>query len=414
LTKKAVAVLCLFLLLLFSSLYVVFYLFRVNVGNNYTVRNINTGLYYRTIQSAIDANETLAGHTIFVQKGIYYEHVFVNKSLSLIGENENGTIIDGNGTSIVVLAIANDVTIKGFTVRDGKTGVYLDHSKNSLIMANNVSSNGDAILVRHSNNCTVRQNLVANNTNRGILITNSWNFTVDNNHVFNSGGYAINANSSTNGVIEQNNANKNYYDGIGLFDSNNSIVAGNNVTENTLYGILVDSSSRNNFVYHNNIINNGIQASSFPSINRWDNGVEGNYWSDYAGVDSDHDGIGDSPYVKGKDIQDNCPLIGMFHSYNTSLGYEVEVISNSTTGEFEYFESNTTIRMRVSNTTGTQNYGFCRVRISHALMNVTSISVIIDDGLTPVLFHNYTLYDNGTYRWVYFAYPQSMHEIVIV
>jgi parallel beta-helix repeat protein len=401
--------------LLFSSLYVIFFLFRVKVASNYTVHNINTGLYYRTIQAAIDANETLAGHTIFVQKGIYYEDVFVNKSLSLIGESENGTIIDGNGTSVVVLAIANDVAIKGFTVRDGKTGVYLNHSRNSSVMANNVSSNGDAILVSYSDNCTVRQNLVANNTERGILITNSLNFTVDSNHVFNSGWYAINANSSANGVIERNDVDKNYYDGIGvLLDSNNTIVAGNNVTRNTLYGILVDSSSCNNLVYHNNIINNSLQASGSPSNNRWDNGVEGNYWSDYAGVDSNHDGIGNSPYVKSRDIQDNYPLIGMFHSYNTSLGYEVEVISNSTIGEFEYFESNTTIRMRVSNMTATQNYGFCRVRISHALMNVTSISVIIDDGITPVLFQNYTLYDNGAYRWIYFAYPHSTHEIVIV
>lgn len=407
-TKKIVAALCLFLLLLFSSLYVIFHLFRVKVANDYTVHNIDTGLNYRTIQAAIDANETLDGHTIFVQKGIYYEDVFVNKSLSLIGENENGTIIDGNGTSIVVLAIANDVTIKGFTVRDGKTGVYLDHSKNSLIMANNVSSNVDAILVSYSNNCTVHRNLVANNTNRGILITNSWNFTATNNHVFNSGWYAINANSSTNGLIEQNNVNKNYYDGIGLLDSNNCIVAGNNITENTLFGILVDRSSSNNLVYHNNIINNSIQASSFPSINRWDNGVEGNYWSDYTGVDSDHDGIGNSPYVKSQGIQDNCPLMGMFHSFNTPLERHVEIISNSTIKNFEYFQSNNTIRMYVFDKEG---MGFCRMCIPTDLMH-SPYHIIIDAGLTPVL-NNRIVYENGTHKWVYFAYQHSTHEIVI-
>jgi parallel beta-helix repeat protein len=407
--KKIMVVitLCLFLLLLFS-LFVIFNFFAVKVANNYTVHNINTGLNYKTIQAAINANETLDGHTIFVEKGIYYEDIFVNKSLSLIGENKNGTIIDGNRTNIVIHATANNVTIEGFTVRNGTTGIYLDHSKNSLIMANNVSSNGDAILVRYSNNCTVHQNLVANNTNRGILITNSWNFTVNNNHVFKSGGYGINANSSTNGLIEQNNANENYYDGIGLLNSNNCTVTGNNVTGNTFFGILVDASSFYDLVYHNNIINNGIQASSHPSINRWDNGIEGNYWSDYTGADSDHDGIGNSPYDVAQGVQDNYPLVGMFYSFNASLENHVEIISNSTIMNFEYLQSNNTIKMYVF---GEKGMGFCRMCIPTDLMS-SPYRIIIDAGLTPVL-DNRIVHENGTYKWVYFAYQHSTHEIVI-
>jgi hypothetical protein len=43
-----------------------------------------------------------------------------------------------------------------------------------------------------------------------------------------------------------------------------------------------------------------------------------------------------------------------------------------------------------------------------------SISVIIDNGQTPVLFLNDTLYDNGTHRWIYFTYRPSTHEILMV
>ncbi|MEM1590161.1 MAG: NosD domain-containing protein [Candidatus Bathyarchaeia archaeon] len=52
--------------------------------------------------------------------------------------------------------------------------------------------------------------------------------------------------------------------------------------------------------YHNNFINNTIQVHSSTPVgkpNVWDNGREGNYWSDYNGTDANGDGIGDTPYI---------------------------------------------------------------------------------------------------------------------
>jgi len=51
------------------------------------VHNLNTGVAYKTIQEAIDANETLVGHKLWIDSGVYYEHVNIHKSLTLIGEN---------------------------------------------------------------------------------------------------------------------------------------------------------------------------------------------------------------------------------------------------------------------------------------------------------------------------------------
>jgi len=45
---------------------------------------------------------------------------------------------------------------------------------------------------------------------------------------------------------------------------------------------------------------------------------------------------------------------------------------------------------------------------------VAWINVFIDDGTVTPLYFNNTLYDNGTHRWIYVAYPHSLHEIVIV
>jgi parallel beta-helix repeat protein len=375
------------------------------------VCNINTGLNYTTIQAAIDANETLDGHTIFVKKGIYYEHVVVNKSVSLIGENRTTTVIDGNGTGTDIRVTASSVVIEGFTVRNGTKGIYLYNANDSLVTENDVVLNGDAILVYYSSDSTVHQNIAGNNTGRGILVSNSWNFTVSNNYVYSSGMYGLNTNSSADGLIKQNSVYENNYDGIGLLDSSNCTVIENNASNNPLYGVMI-SSSDDSVIYHNNFINNSVQASDYNLTNKWDDGVEGNYWSDYTGVDPDHDGIGDTAYVISAVNQDNRPLMGMFHSFNTSMDYRVNVISNSTIEDFAFFESNSTLRRHVSSSSATQSFGFCRVRIPKALMS-PPYEVVIDNGLTEVFFFNGAVYDDGVDRWIYLAYQHSTHGVDI-
>jgi hypothetical protein len=58
-------------------------------------------------------------------------------------------------------------------------------------------------------------------------------------------------------------------------------------------------------------------------VNLWDNGVEGNYWSDYHGHDFDKNGIGDTPYIIDEIAeshpQDRYPLVTPYHSNHQSL-----------------------------------------------------------------------------------------------
>ena len=336
------------------------------------VHNINTGSGYATIQEAINSNRTLDGHTILVDAGTYYEHITIDKSLCLIGEDRSTTFIDGNGTGNVVTVTKDSVNITGFTIRNSGgfpwllSGLCLDNANHCNIAGNNIAAN--------------------------------W--------------YGIRLSSSSKNTICENNIAVNFY-GIRLSSSSNNTLSGNNITNNG-GGISLYWSS-NNRLYHNNFIYNTYQVT-FDDVfnNTWDNGVEGNYWSNYTGTDADHDGIGDSWHEGNENNTDHYPLMGMFNSYNTSVDYRVNVISNSTIGGFAYFGHNSTIRMYASNMTASQTYGFCRVCIPHALMDENNISVEIDDGATTPLYPDFNVYDNTTHRWIYFAYEHSTHEIDII
>ncbi len=92
--------------------------------NNFGVHNLNTGKTYSAIKEAIDAPETLDGHEIFVASGIHYEHLTVNKSLSLIGEDRRTTIIDGKGKGKVVYVTANNI-VAAFCLLNGTCVSFL-------------------------------------------------------------------------------------------------------------------------------------------------------------------------------------------------------------------------------------------------------------------------------------------------
>ena len=70
---------------------------------------------YSSLQEAI--NGASEGMNILVSSGLYYEHIQVNKSLILIGENKYKTIIDGSGNGTVFQVKADNVSISETTVQ---------------------------------------------------------------------------------------------------------------------------------------------------------------------------------------------------------------------------------------------------------------------------------------------------------
>jgi len=158
------------------------------------VRTLKVPERYLTIQEAI--NVAFSGETIFVSSGAYLENLVVNKTVSLIGENKSNTVIDGNGTRIVVDIVADYVNISGFTIQNGAFGIVVRSSYGRLfgdssIMDNIITNHIEGIYLYISYNNTIKHNIIRDNTN-GICIFYSYRDDIKDNEVMgNSYGLSI-------------------------------------------------------------------------------------------------------------------------------------------------------------------------------------------------------------------------------
>ena len=292
---------------------------------NFTIqavaRECNDSLYYATLNVTITTHNILyvggsgsnnytsiknaiynatEGDTVFVfdDSSPYYENFSINKSIILIGEDKNTTIIDGEGDDIVLIS-ANNVILSGFTIQNGRFAVRLISSSDSLISENIIKNNGlEGIYLANSSYNTISKNIVKNNY-YGIGL----HWTV-------SGPGPCKFNNIINNRILNNNQRGIH---MSLYHEQNKII-GNTIAYNQKYGIKVCCRCNNNIIYHNNFQAN-VQNAKDEYTNVWDNNYPsgGNYWSDYNGTDANGDGIGDTPYnIPGGENKDNFPLIQPF------------------------------------------------------------------------------------------------------
>jgi len=88
---------------------------------------------YLSIQDAI--NSAVDGDTIHVKKGVYVENPVVNKSVSLVGEDRDATVID---VTAGLKVQSNHVNITCLTIYDGYNGITIS-SNSCRISGNKIS-----------------------------------------------------------------------------------------------------------------------------------------------------------------------------------------------------------------------------------------------------------------------------------
>ncbi len=211
----------------------------------------------------------------------------------------------------------------------GEAGIFLDEVHNGTIYNCEISYNYAGIILSNSKNITIEGNSIDSNPGQGIILDHSeWNLIIDNeqegskyyglflqadsnNNSISGNRFQYNTGAATHGDgiriknSESNNVTDNiltYNDrGIKIEDASyyNKIV-NNTILYNANYGALViadPSNSINNLFYLNRFNNTVYNAFDNGTNTQWDNGLIGNYWSDYGGIDANDDGIGDTPYL---------------------------------------------------------------------------------------------------------------------
>jgi parallel beta-helix repeat protein len=290
---------------------------------------------YATIQEAV--HNSIDGDTVFVKSGTYNESVFIYKSISIVGEDEETTVIVGdyllNGT--VVLVSHDHVNVTGFTIQSpnvtmSRRGIHLLDVYNCNISGNKIMYNHYGIWLYNASENTIVENTLRNNS-YGIQLEASMNNTLSRN------------------LVEDNRA------GFVLTTSNGNRLFENYIINNAMYGIKLDSDRNivtDNIIRHHEF---GVTVNGENNVLR-NNTMENNHYNfgvdQNLGLTSPSNDVDISNTVNGKPIvywvnqQDrvipsNAGYVALINC--TRITAENLVISNNSQGILLGFTSNSSI-----------------------------------------------------------------------
>jgi len=211
---------------------------------------------YSSIQAAVD--NASKNDTVFVFNGSYVENIIIDKSIHLIGENKETTLIDARDNDGIKIT-ADNVEITGFTIDSDDADNWDDSA---------------------------------------IDISSDYNY-IHHNNIVNSFWFGIFLNNCSNNTLEFNKLTNNDI-GIWICRSNNNIFRFNTIELSKGPGVWLWHSSQHNYFFGNNFIENGehVLNQDFSMGNYY----RSNYWDDFKAlkfgrwIDLNNDGLTFLPY----------------------------------------------------------------------------------------------------------------------
>ena len=249
-------------------------------------------------QMSIDTTNTVNGNPIYF---------YINET--------NLTPDSFSNAGQIILYNCNDSVISNVDVSNCSMGISVIDSNNVAIENSVISNNLRGMYIWNTNNSLIKGNLINDNYKRwnsNGLVMRGTNNTIFKNRIYSNGQgiyfdfLCFYNNISDNKIIGSSK-------GIGIYIksvSSYNIFSRNLIKNNGHYGIIA-AGSHNNLFYENFFINNTIHVYGSIEFNTWNNTLIGNYWDDYAGIDGNGDGIGDTPYHISTSplVQDFFPIV---------------------------------------------------------------------------------------------------------
>lgn len=231
-------------------------------------------------------------------------------------------------------------------------------------------------------------------------------------------------NSSNNRIVDNvitNTTNGGYPIGIDLMDSHSNLIVGNAISTHAMSPEPMQialGQSNGTAIYHNNFLDDNNQIFVLYSYGtQSDNGLEGNYWADYNGLDDGSggrtagDGIGDS-LIPHRDA-DNYPLMEPWNAHRTFIPEKKSYVekpernlytfSNSTLASLSLYRNYKRISLKA--TSG--NSGFLNITVPRNWLD-GPFEVRID-GET----RGYVYGVDSDYSSLYMTYSSGTHSIEI-
>ncbi len=219
----------------------------------------------------------------------------------------------------------------------GWQGLSVFNSSDCIFMDNQAQHIGDnGILVLKAPNTTVHGNRISDVAASGIALDMSDGSQIVKNNISTTANHGITVMSTEYIELLENIIDDVSVRGIDLESCREIVVRGNAVNRSQTYDISLESSSDCLISLNAFLTGDDSGARVFLSSDiQWDNSTHGNYWAQYEGVDSDGDGIGDTPYEINSGNVDHYPLVllSFFDVLSRPDHIELSVVSMTTSPE---------------------------------------------------------------------------------